>query len=184
MTPYARSAIKQVKAQMKEQRKERKRKEPTVNTVTKSATVMGIEARMQRIVGLEQQVVKKSLSDEERRGVAGELLREKLAAREEIARARAGQQAAIANAQGPSINRQPVSSNREAVRSVFTGDYERLAPGRSATELSSQVEIHSLEKQLAKAMRATGSEAAARASAIGEELTFARLRAAHRAGRI
>jgi hypothetical protein len=182
MTPYADTVRKAVKEQMKRQKKQRK--EQNTTTAQKSAAAQGIEARVQRIVGLQKDVVRKRLSDEERRGVAGELLREKLATHQEIAMARAGQQAAIAAAQGRSINSgHGPHDPRAQVRSVYAGDYRSESPERSATELPSQVVNHAGNTEtitdLAKALRRSTDPL--ERDRISQDLTFERLRAYHRA---
>jgi hypothetical protein len=89
---------------------------------------------------------------------------------------------------GAAMNRP--SNDRAAVRSAYTGDYVREAPQRSRTELSSQVVNHEadssarmqgLEAELKQAQKERDPLAIDR---ISQDLTFEKLRQAHRAGRI
>lgn len=141
-------------------------------------------SRVRRIVDLEQQVAKKSLTDDERNSLGASLLREKLAAVEELRLARRSEASAQANATGRGLNR-PILDARSAMIATRDGTYTREAPPRGQTELSSQTRasetaarIAGLEKQLRK------SSDPLERDRVAQDLTFERLRAAHRAGRI
>lgn len=143
--------------------------------------------RISRIMALEKQVAKKGLTDAERNNIGATLLREKLAAAAELAAARASERRAQMSAIGVAMN--PGAHNpRAQTHAPFTGDYERLSPDRAATELPSQhragstsVRMEGLEEALRQAQKDRDGLAIDR---ISQDLTFERLRDAHRAGRI
>lgn len=151
--------------------------------------------RMARIMALEKEITRKKITEDERRSVGASLLREKLAAAQELAEHRTGQIAAQVRATNPRLSAMSAAMNRPhdpraAVRSAYTGDYQRLAPNRSQTELSSQVVSHEadssvrmqgLEAELREAKKEKDGLAIDR---ISQDLTFEKLRQAHRAGRI
>jgi hypothetical protein len=181
--PYS-SARKAVAKSIKQAGKRGKKSK--VNLARRMATeASDMPARVKRIVSLEKEVAKKGLSEEERRGLHGQLLQSKLAATEELSRARAAQRAAQMRAIGAAINHGP-HDPRAQVASVRDQTYTREAPIRSQTEQPSQTRmangtaatIAGLAKQLRKS-----TDPLERAR-LGDDLTFEKLRAAHRAGRI
>lgn len=151
--------------------------------------------RMVRIMQLEKEISRKKITENERRSLGASLLREKLAAAQELAEARAGEITAQVQATNPRLSAMSGAMNRPhnpraQVQSALTGDYDRLAPQRSLTELPGQVTAHTsdssvrmrgLERELKQAQKGRDPLAIDR---ISQDLTFERLRQAHRAGRI
>jgi hypothetical protein len=178
-TMYADAVRKAAKRQKKEQRK--------AAATTRVKKAVAEVPRMARILALEKAIAMQGISDEERNNLGASLLREKLAAAQELAERNAAERLAQVSATGAAINRGG-HDPRAAVASVFAGTYTREAPVRSQTELSSQTRageasarIARLEKELRRATKGRDPLAIDR---ISQDITWERLRLAHSQGRI
>lgn len=184
--PKTNSEEPKVKSGKKAARRAAKKAYSTRGLLQKTAS----GGRRQRIAALAKAVGR---SEGQTRQALGVLL-----VREQLAQARSNENAqamaiaaasrqGVANAVGgPSLNRQMLSS-RAQVDDVETGNYERLAPSQlpgGDPTLPSLVEIHKLESDLEKALRATDGGAARRAEQIGYALTRQRLIRAHKLGEV
>ena len=126
MTPYE---------SVRKAAKKAKRQQQAPSTLLRKATAE--VPRIGRIVALEKQLGKKKLTDAERNNIGASLLREKLAASQELSEAQAAERAAQMSAMAATMSR-PHDPRAQTHAPYPTGDYLREAPDRSRTECAAR----------------------------------------------